>query len=111
MLSQMPEKHPEQRVQPGMRRLRMSSMFPSSSCQRNIGNNICSPECDVPECPPCYPPPPPPPKTTPPPPPTCSSTCLRNIRNNVCSPQCEVPECPPCAPPPPPQQEPPTCSS
>merc|ERR1712213_187300 len=63
----------------------------SSTCQRNIANNVCNPECDVPECPPCYPPPPP----------TCSDTCLRNIANNLCSPECDVSECPPCSPPPP----------
>jgi len=109
----------------------------SSTCRRNIQNNVCSPECDVPECPPCYPPPPtcsatclrniennvcspecdvsecPP--CSPPPPPTCSSTCQSNIRNNICSPECDVPECPPCYPPPPPPKTtpppPPTCSS
>merc|ERR1711936_560244 len=62
------------------------------TCRRNIQNNVCDPECDIPECPPC----------SPPPPPTCSATCLRNIENNVCSPECDVPECPPCYPPPPP---------
>merc|ERR1711962_153988 len=64
----------------------------SSTCERNIRNNVCTPECDVPECPPCYPPPPEP---------VCSAKCERNIRNNICSPECDVPECPTCYPPPP----------
>merc|ERR1719242_2646619 len=64
----------------------------SSTCLSNIRNNVCSPQCDVPECPPCVPPPPPPP-------PTCSATCKRNIANNVCKPECNVPECPPCSAP------------
>merc|ERR1712130_459543 len=68
----------------------------SSTCLRNIRNNVCSPQCDVPECPPCVPPPPPPPQQEPP---TCSSTCQRNIRHGVCKPECDVPECPPCSPP------------
>ena len=101
----------------------------SPTCLRNIRNNVCRPECNVPECPPCSPPPPtcsakclgdirknicsrecdvsecppcsapPPPKTTPRPAPTCSNTCLNNIRNKVCRPECNVPECPPCSSP------------
>merc|ERR1712126_490370 len=56
------------------------------------------PECNVPECPTCYPPPPTPVCSSPPTP-TCSASCKRDIRNNVCRPECAVPECPTCTSP------------